>query len=89
MRTRARLAWRSLALSRKFFFGGLAVVALVLAVVFALLARWAQRSGEEVVRRELDQSADLVAQYLSARQRSLAGGARVFVQSPNFRSFVH
>jgi hypothetical protein len=89
MRARVRRAWRSLTLARKFFFGGLAVVALVLAVVFALLARWAQRSGEEVVRRELDQSADLVAQYLSARQRSLAGGARVFVQSPNFRSFVH
>ena len=89
MRARVRHAWRSLALSRKFFFGGLAVVALVLAVVFAMLARWAQRSGEEVVRRELDQSVDLVAQYLSARQRSLAGGARVFVQSPNFRSFVH
>ena len=89
MRARVRLAWRSLTLARKFFVGGLAVVALVLAVVFALLARWAQRSGEEVVRRELDQSVDLVAQYLSARQRSLAGGARVFVQDPNFRSFVH
>lgn len=89
MRSRVGRAWRSLTLAGKFFFGGLAVVALVLAVVFALLARWAQRSGEEVVRRELDQSVDLVAQYLSARQRSLAGGARVFVQSPNFRSFVH
>src|SRR4051812_45069646 len=54
-----------------------------------MLSRWAKHSGEAVVQRELEQSADLVAQYLSARQRSLAGGARVFVQAPNFRSFVH
>ena len=82
-------AWRSLALAWKIFVGGVAVLALVLALVFAMLSRWAQRSGEAVVQRELEQSADLVAQYLSARQRSLAGGARVFVQDPNFRSFVH
>ena len=83
------LRWRSLSLPWKVFLGGLAVLALVLTLVFAMLSRWAQHSGEAVVQRELEQSADLVAQYLSARQRSLAGGARVFVQAPNFRSFVH
>ncbi|PYP76184.1 MAG: hypothetical protein DMD35_19245 [Gemmatimonadetes bacterium] len=61
----------------------------MLSLVLGMLSRWAQQSGEAVVQRELEQSADLVAQYLSARQRSLAGGARVFVQDPNFRSFVH
>ena len=65
------------------------MLGLVLALVLTMLSRWAQRSGEAVVQRELEQSTDLVAQYLSARQRSLAGGARVFVQDPNFRSFVH
>jgi hypothetical protein len=84
-----RRAWRSLALPWKVFLGGVAALALVLALVFALLAQWAQRSGEAAVQRELEQSADIAGQYLSARQRSLAGGARVFVQSPNFRSFVH
>ena len=81
--------WRTLALPWKVFLGGAAALVLVLAFVFVMLSRWAQRSGEAVVQRELEQSADLVAQYLSARQRSLAGGARVFVQDPNFRSFVH
>src|SRR5215204_1075108 len=81
------LAPRSLA--SRVFLGGVLVVVVVLALVFLILSRWAQRSGEAIVRRELEQSADLVAQVLSARQRSLAGGARVFVQDPNFRSFVH
>lgn len=88
-RTTVPRAWRSLALPWKVFLGGVAVIALVLTLVFAMLSRWAQRSGEAVVQRELEQSADLVAQYLSARQRTLAGGARVFVQDPTFRSFVH
>ena len=88
-RPAARRAWRSLALPWKVFLGGVVVLGLVLAMVFAMLAQWAQRSGEAVVQRELEQSADIAGQYLSARQRSLAGGARVFVQSPNFRSFVH
>lgn len=84
-----RRAWRSLTLPWKVFLGGVAVLGLVLALMFAMLSRWAQRSGEAIVQRELEQSADIAGQYLSARQRSLAGGARVFVQSPNFRSFVH
>ena len=82
-------AWRSLTLPWKVFLGGVVMLALVLALVLVMLSRWAQRSGEAVVQRELEQSIDLAAQYLSARQRSLAGGARVFVQDPNFRSFVH
>lgn len=85
----ARPAWRSLPLAWKLFLAGSAALLLVLSLVFVLLARWAERSGGAIVRRELEQSADLVAQFLSARQRSLAGGARVFVQDPNFRSFVH
>jgi serine/threonine-protein kinase len=64
------------------------LLTVVLALVFAILSRWAQRSGDAVVRRELEQSTDLVAQILSSRQRSLTGGARVFVQDPYFRSFV-
>ena len=80
---------RSLSLPWTMFLGGTLALLLVLALVFVLLARWTQRSGEAIVRRELEQSADLVAQFLSARQSILAGGARVFVQDPNFRSFVH
>ena len=81
--------WRPLSLPWTVFLGGTFTLLVMLALVFVLLARWTQRSGEAIVRRELEQSLDLVAQYLSARQRSLAGGARVFVQDPNFRSFVH
>ena len=76
------------ALTTRTFLAGAAIVALVLALTFTLLARSARRSGEAVVQRELEQSADLVAQFLSGRQRSLAGGARVFVQGPYFRAIV-
>jgi serine/threonine-protein kinase len=75
-------------LPARVFLGGTALVAVLLAVVLAILSRGAQRSGDAVVHRELDQSADLVAQILSGRQRSLIGGARVFVQGPYFRAIV-
>ncbi|MDB4884032.1 MAG: protein kinase [Gemmatimonadetes bacterium] len=80
--------WRSLGLPARVFLGGAALVLVLLGLVFVMLSRWAQRSGDAVVQRELEQSADLVAQFLSGRQRSLTGGARVFVQDPYFRSFV-
>jgi hypothetical protein len=76
------------ALTTRAFLAGAAIVALVLVLTFALLARSARRSGDAAVQRELEQSADLVAQFLSGRQRSLAGGARVFVQGPYFRAIV-
>ncbi len=79
---------RSAALPLQVFASGVALVLLVLTLVFVLLSRWVQRNAETVVQRELEQSADLVAQVLSGRQRSLTGGARVFVQGPSFRSFI-
>jgi HAMP domain-containing protein len=80
--------WRSLSLPVRVLVGAVLLLTVTLSLVFGLLSRWAQRSGDAVVRRELEQSADLVAQILSSRQRSLTGGARVFVQDPYFRSFV-
>jgi hypothetical protein len=79
---------RSVALPLQVFASGIALVLLVLTLVFVLLSQWVQRNADTVVRRELEQSADLVAQVLSGRQRSLTGGARVFVQGPSFRSFI-
>jgi hypothetical protein len=79
---------RSAALPLQVFAGGVALVLLVLTIVFLLLSRWVQRNADTVVQRELEQSADLVAQVLSGRQRGLTGGARVFVQGPSFRSFI-
>src|SRR5215204_6454152 len=75
-------------LASRVFIGGVLVIATVLALVFVILSRWAQRSGDAVVQRELGQSADLVAQFLAGRQRGLTGGARVFVQGPYFRAIV-
>ena len=74
--------------ARVFLGGAAALVLVLLALVFVMLSRWAQRSGEAVVQRELEQSADLARAVPLRRQRSLAGGARVFVQGPYFRSFV-
>jgi serine/threonine-protein kinase len=48
----------------------------------------ARRSADDLARRNLEQTADLVAQLLAGRERSLAGGARVFVQGPYFRTLV-
>ncbi|MEO8564277.1 MAG: protein kinase [bacterium] len=80
--------WRSASVATRVFVWTSVLVVVVLALVLGMLSQWAQRSGDAVVRRELEQSADLVAQILAARHRSLAGGARVFVQAPYFRSFV-
>jgi eukaryotic-like serine/threonine-protein kinase len=89
MRTLAiRRGWRSMALPARMMIGATALVLIVLGLVFAILAHWAQRSGDAVVRRELEQSADLASQILAGRQRSLGGGARVFVQGPYFRAIV-
>ena len=84
----AMAGWRSMSLPTRIMLGAVVLLAIVLALVFGLLSRLAQRSGDAVVRRELEQSADLAAQFLSSRQRTLSGGARVFVQDPYFRSFV-
>ena len=59
-------------------------------VVAALLIGSAslRQASDEAAQRGLEQSADLVAQFLAGRERSLAGGARVFVQGPYFRTLV-
>ena len=65
--------------------------AIVCAVLFAALivaSYSARRATREAERRSLEQAADLTAQLLAGRGRSLAGGARVFVQGPSFRSLV-
>jgi eukaryotic-like serine/threonine-protein kinase len=69
----------------------LSTAAIVCAVLFAalLIASYsARRATREVERRGLEQAADLTAQLLAGRGRSLAGGARVFVQGPQFRALV-
>src|SRR2546430_1510651 len=71
--------------------GFLSTAAIVCAVLFAtlLVASYsARRATRDAERRGLEQAADLTAQLLAGRGRSLAGGARVFVQSSQFRSLV-
>lgn len=65
--------------------------AIVCAVLFAALGMAVYsgaRAARETERRGVEQAADLTAQLLAGRERSLAGGARVFVQGPYFRSLV-
>src|SRR5437764_12491054 len=69
----------------------LSTAAIVCAVLFAalLIASYsARRAMRDAERRGLEQAADLTAQLLAGRGRSLAGGARVFVQGPQFRALV-
>ena len=83
-----RFASRSMGLTGRVFLGTAAIVAAVIVAAFVITAASVRRSGEASARRGLEQSADLVAQFLAGRSRSLAGGARVFVQGPYFRSLV-
>jgi serine/threonine-protein kinase len=64
------------------------IVCAVLAAVVIVAFRDGRRVTEEAERRSLEQAADVTAQLLAGRGRSLAGGARVFVQSPYFRALV-
>lgn len=64
------------------------VVLVVVTAVLIVVASGASRAANETAQRNLDQSADLVSQFLSVRERSLMGGARVFVQYPLFRARV-
>ena len=75
-------------LPARVFLATAAVVALVLAAAVYVTTVSIRRAADEAARAGLDQAADLAAQFLSARERTLSGGARVFVQSPYFRSLV-
>ena len=78
----------SATLPRQLFLVGLVIALGTAGTAYALLSRWAAGAREESMRRALDQSSDLVAQFLAGRQRSLTGGAKVFVQGPYFRAIV-
>ena len=65
-----------------------AIVCAVVGAALAVVSHDARRAARESERHGLEQAADLTAQLLAGRGRSLAGGARVFVQGPDFRSLV-
>src|SRR5262249_39687036 len=65
-----------------------AVVAAVLVAALAIASYSAGRSAKVTERRGMGQAADLAAQILAGRGRSLARAARVFVQGPYCRSLV-
>ncbi|MGZ9247772.1 MAG: cache domain-containing protein, partial [Gemmatirosa sp.] len=65
-----------------------AIVCAVLAAALAVASVSARAAAARDARRGLEQAADLTAQLLAGRGRSLAGGARVFVQGPYFRALV-
>lgn len=79
---------RSLGVTGRVFLGTAAIVAVVILSAFLIASASVRRAGEASARRGLEQSADLVAQSLAGRGRSLTGGARVFVQGPYFRTLV-
>lgn len=78
----------SLSLTTRAFFGTTIIVLVIVATVIGAFAVNARRSTAQNTQRGLEQSADLVAQLLAGRERTLVGGARVFVQNPNFRSLI-
>ena len=79
---------RGLGLAGRVFLSTAAIVLAVVGAALALASYAGRRAAAEAERRGLEQAADLTAQLLAGRGRSLAGGVRVFVQGPYFRSLV-
>jgi len=75
-------------MARRVFLSTAAILCAVLLAALIVASYSARRATREAERRGLEQAADLTAQLLSGRGRSLAGGARVFVQGPSFRALV-
>ena len=70
------------------FIGVLLLVGSVLFAVLGTALMGARKAAAASAERGLEQASDLVAQLLAGRSRSLAGGARVFVHGPYFRTLV-
>ena len=87
-RLTARDLWPARSMAGRVFLSTAAIVVAVLAAALVVASYSARRSAREAERRGLEQAVDLTAQLLAGRGRSLAGGARVFVQGPSFRSLV-
>jgi HAMP domain-containing protein len=84
-RAAGRPAWN---LTTRVFVSTAAIVCVVVAAALLIGSISLRQTSDEAARRGLEQSADLVAQFLAGRERSLAGGAHVFVQGPYFRTLV-
>ena len=79
---------RRFGLASYVYIGTVAVVLAVLGVALVISSFVGRRAARAAERRGLELAADLTAQFLAARGRTIAGGARVFAQGPYFRSLV-
>lgn len=68
--------------------GTAAILLVVVIAVLSVVAIGANRAANDTAKSNLDQSADLVSQLLTRRERTLIGGARVFVQYSPFRATI-
>src|SRR3569833_3257116 len=75
-------------LTTRVFASTAAIVTVVVGAAFIIGSASSRRASDTADRRRLEQTVDLVAQFLDGRQHSLAGGVRVFVQAPYFRTLV-
>jgi serine/threonine-protein kinase len=75
-------------LTTRVFASTAAIVSVVVGAAFVIGSASLRRASDATARRGLEQAVDLVAQFLDGRQHSLAGGVRVFVKAPYFRTLV-
>ena len=75
-------------LTTRVFASTAAIVTVVVGAAFVIGSASLRRASDDTARRRLEQAVDLVAQFLDGRQHSLAGGVRVFVKAPYFRTLV-
>lgn len=75
-------------LTTRVFASTAAIVCVVVIAALLIGSSSLRQASDAAAQRGVEQSADLVAQFLAGRERSLAGGARVFVQGPYFRTLV-
>ena len=67
-------------LTTRVFTATVAIVTAVVGVALVIGSASLRRASDDSAQRSVEQASELVAQFPDGRQRSLAGGARVFVQ---------
>ena len=78
----------SWSLTTRAFIGVSLVVGVVVGAIVASFSVTVRRAAADAAQHSLEQSADFVSSSLQGQRRTLVGGARVFVQNPNFFSLV-
>lgn len=77
-----------LSLTSRIFLSSAGIVIVVMAITLAVTQRSAMRAAEASITRQLDGTAQRVQELVTSERAQLASRARVFAESPEYRSNV-